>query len=246
MAINISSWAIRKPLPSIVLSLVLVILGTVAFGKLPITRFPNVDLPIISVSVAQFGSAPAELETQVTKTIEDAVSGVENVRHIKSSITDGLSVTTVIFRLEANTDRALNDIKDAVTRVRGNLPQSISEPLVQRVDIVGLPIVTYAAIVARQDARAALLVRRGRRHARVQGVRGVGRVERIGGVEREIRVALDPDLLQAVGLTALRCQPAAARHPTSICGRPRRDRRARPGDPHARRREDARRARRAR
>ena len=110
------------------------------------TRLPNADIPVISVVVTQFGAAPAELEAQVTKTIEDGVSGVEGVRHIASSITDGLSVTTITFRLETNTDRALNDIKDAVTRVRGKLPQNVNEPLIQRVDVVGLPIVTYAAI----------------------------------------------------------------------------------------------------
>ena len=117
-------------------------------------------LPIISVIVTQFGASPAELESQVTKTIEDAVSGIENVSPYQlSSITDGVSATTIIFRLETNTDRALNDVKDAMTRVRSNLPQGISEPMVQRVDVVGLPILTYAAIVARQDARATLLVR---------------------------------------------------------------------------------------
>src|SRR5205823_3445226 len=77
---------------------------------------------------------------------EDGVSGVEGVRHISSSITDGLSVTTIQFALETNTDRALNDVKDAVTRVRSNLPQNVNEPLIQRVDVIGLPIVTYAAI----------------------------------------------------------------------------------------------------
>src|SRR5262245_43187945 len=146
MAVNVSAWSIRQPLPAIVMAIVIMFLGWVAFNKLPITRLPNVDIPIISVTIAQFGAAPAELESQVTKTIEDAVSGVEGVRHIMSNITDGISTTTIQFRLETDTDRALNDIKDAVTRVRGNLPSGINEPLIQRVDVVGLPILTYAAI----------------------------------------------------------------------------------------------------
>ena len=146
MALNISAWSIRKPLPSIVFSIILLVLGWMSFTKLAITRLPNADIPVVSVAVSQFGAAPSELEAQVTKTIEDGVSGVEGVRHITSSITDGLSVTTIQFELETNTDRALNDVKDAVTRVRSNLPQNINEPLIQRVDVVGLPIVTYAAI----------------------------------------------------------------------------------------------------
>ncbi|MGZ5837045.1 MAG: efflux RND transporter permease subunit, partial [Xanthobacteraceae bacterium] len=146
MALNISAWSIRQPLPAIVLSVILLFLGWTSFTKLPITRLPNADIPIISVVVVQFGASPAELEAQVTKIIEDGVSGVEGVRHISSSITDGISSTVIEFRLETDTDRALNDIKDAVTRVRNNLPRDVNEPLIQRVDVVGLPIVTYAAI----------------------------------------------------------------------------------------------------
>src|SRR5580658_3909730 len=146
MAMNISAWSIRNPLPAIVFSIVMLVLGWLSFAKLPITRLPNADIPVISVVVADFGAAPAELETQVTRPIEDAVSGVEGVHNILSTITDGVSATTIMFSLETDTDRALNDIKDAVTRVRGDLPQNINEPMVQRVDVVGLPIVTYAAI----------------------------------------------------------------------------------------------------
>jgi hydrophobe/amphiphile efflux-1 (HAE1) family protein len=200
---NISAWSIRQPLPAIVMAIVVMFLGWVAFNRLPITRLPNVDLPVISVTITQFGAAPAELETQVTKPVEDAVSGVEGVRHITSSITDGVSNTTIQFRLDVDTDRALNDIKDAITRVRGDLPSGISEPLIQRVDVIGLPILTYAAISpGKTPEQLSYFVDDVVKRA-LQGVRGVGRVERIGGVEREIRVGLDPDRLQAVGLTAL-------------------------------------------
>src|SRR5215510_620034 len=203
MALNISAWSIRNPLPSVVFSIILLILGWVSFTKLAVTRLPSADIPVISVAVSQFGAAPAELESQVTKTIEDAVSGVEGVRHITSQITDGLSLTTIQFALETNTDRALNDVKDAVTRVRSNLPQNVTEPLIQRVDVIGLPIVTYAAISpGKTPEQLSYFVDDVVKRA-LQGVRGVGRVERIGGVEREIRVGLDPDRLQAVGLTAL-------------------------------------------
>jgi multidrug efflux pump subunit AcrB len=203
MALNISAWAIRNPLPPVVFSIILLVLGWVSFTKLAVTRLPSADIPVISVAVAQFGAAPAELESQVTKTIEDGVSGVEGVRHISSSITDGLSVTTIQFALETNTDRALNDVKDAVTRVRSNLPQNVNEPLIQRVDVIGLPIVTYAAISpGKTPEQLSYFVDDVVKRA-LQGVRGVSQVERIGGVEREILVSLDPDRLQAAGLTAV-------------------------------------------
>jgi multidrug efflux pump subunit AcrB len=203
MALNISAWSIRNPLPSIVFSIILLVLGWVSFTKLAVTRLPSADIPVISVAVSQFGAAPAELESQVTKTIEDGVSGVEGVRHISSSITDGLSVTTIQFALETNTDRALNDVKDAVTRVRANLPQNVTEPLIQRVDVIGLPIVTYAAISpGKTPEQLSYFVDDVVKRA-LQGVRGVAQVERIGGVEREILVSLDPDKLSAMGLTAV-------------------------------------------
>jgi multidrug efflux pump subunit AcrB len=203
MALNISAWSIRQPLPSIVFSIILLILGWMSFTKLAVTRLPNADIPVISVAVGQFGAAPAELESQVTKIIEDGVSGVENARHITSKITDGLSVTTIEFSLETNTDRALNDVKDAVTRVRSGLPQNVNEPLIQRVDVVGLPILTYAAIApGKTPEQLSWFVDDVVKRA-LQGIRGVSQVERIGGVDREILVSLDPDRLQAVGLTAI-------------------------------------------
>ena len=203
MALNISAWAIRRPLPSIVMSIILLALGWMSFAKLPVTRLPNADIPVISVVVTQFGAAPAELEAQVTKTIEDGVSGVEGVRHISSRSPTASRSPRSQFRLETNTDRALNDIKDAVTRVRSRLPQNVNEPLIQRVDVVGLPIVTYAAVSPGSTPEQLSwyvddVVKRA-----LQGVRGVSQVERIGGVQREILVSLDPDRVQSVGLTAV-------------------------------------------
>ena len=110
MRLNVSAWAIRKPLPSIVLFLVLMVLGLVTFRSLPITRFPNIDIPIVAVTITQSGAAPSELQTQVTKWVEDSVAGVKGVKHVLSTITEGISTTTIEFRLEINQDRAVNDV----------------------------------------------------------------------------------------------------------------------------------------
>src|SRR5262245_56952812 len=185
MAMNISAWSIRHPLPPLTAAAVLVALGSLSFGKLPITELPNMDVPVVSVTVPQFGATPTELEAQVTKTIEDAVANVAGTNHIYSSIVDGVSNTTILFRLDTETDRALNDVKDAVTRVRMQLPRGIDEPLIQRVDVVGWPILTYAAIAPGKTPEKLswfvtdVVVRE------LQGLRGVAGVERLGGVERE-------------------------------------------------------------
>jgi multidrug efflux pump subunit AcrB len=203
MALNISAWSIRQPLPPLVMATAIVAIGFISFIKLPITRMPNVDVPVISVYVTQFGAAPAELEAQVTKKIEDAVAGVEGAHHIESSIADGISSTTIQFRLETNTDRALNDVKDAVTRIRGDLPRGIDEPMIQRIDIAGLPILTYAAIAPGKTPEQLSWFVEDVVIRALQGIRGVAAVERIGSAEREIRVGLDPIRLQGVGLTPL-------------------------------------------
>ena len=130
MALNVSAWAIRQPLPSIVIMAAIVAIGFLGFQSMPITRMPNIDVPVISVVVTQFGASPTDLETQVTKKVEDAVAGVEGANHLYTFISDGIANTTIEFRLEVDTDRALNDVKDAVTRIRHDLPRGIDDPMI--------------------------------------------------------------------------------------------------------------------
>ena len=189
-------------MPSLVLFMVLMTLGYVSFGQLAVTRFPNIDVPIVQVRVYQSGAAPSELEVQVTKKIEDAIAGVNGVKHQTSAVTEGSSITTIEFRLEVNQDRALNDVKDAIARIRAELPRTIDEPIVTRIEIEGLPIVTYGARAPGMTPEELswfvddVVVRA------LQGVKAVSQIERFGGVEREIRVSLDPDRLLAFGITA--------------------------------------------
>ena len=202
MNFNFSAWSIRKPVPAILLFVVLCVLGLLSFSKLPVTRFPNIDVPLVSVTVTQSGAAPAELESQISKRVEDAVANITGVKHVISTLTDGQSQTVIEFRLEINTDRAVNDVKDAIAKIRADLPRTIDEPIIQRIDVEGQSIMTYGAaspgmtleqlswhvddIVARE----------------LQGLKGVGRIDRYGGVDREIRISLDPDRLLALGITA--------------------------------------------
>ncbi|HVX35560.1 MAG TPA: efflux RND transporter permease subunit [Hyphomicrobium sp.] len=202
MRINISAWSIRRPVPAIVLFAVLMLLGTLSFRQLPVTRFPNIDIPLISIVITQSGAAPAELETQVTKIVEDSVANITGVKHITSTLTDGTSTTIIEFRLETDTDRALNDVKDAIAKVRGDLPRTIDEPVIERIDVEGQAILTFAATspgmtLEQLSWHVDDVIKR-----RLQATKGVGRVERYGGVDREIRVNLDPDKLLAYGISA--------------------------------------------
>ncbi|MEH6654729.1 efflux RND transporter permease subunit [Loktanella salsilacus] len=199
---NMSTWAIRNPVPSIAAFLVLVIVGLFAFRSLPVTQFPNIDVPIINVSVGQAGAAPSELISQVTKPIEDSISAITGVKHITSVATDSSSVTTVEFELSTDSDRALNDVKDAVTRVRAELPDSISEPLVQRLDVTGQAIMTYAVADPSRSIEDLSYFVDEVLNRELQGVTGLGKITRLGGADREIKVELDPQRLLAFGISA--------------------------------------------
>jgi multidrug efflux pump subunit AcrB len=202
MRLNISAWSIRQPMPATVTFVVLVVLGLFSFHALPITKFPNIDIPIVQVTVTQSGAAPAELESQVTKKIEDTVASVNGLWHIISTVTDGSSVTTMQFYVGTNVDRVLNDVKDQVAKIRTDLPRTINEPIVSRLDIEGLPIATYAASAPGMSVEDLSWFVDDTVARKLQGINGVGSVSRSGGVDREIRVSLDPRKLLSLGVTA--------------------------------------------
>jgi HAE1 family hydrophobic/amphiphilic exporter-1 len=201
MRLNISAWSIRKPMPALVLFAVLTLLGIYTFLHLSITRFPNIDVPVISVTVTQSGASPSELEAQVTKRVEDAVANLTGVKHVVSTVTDGSSVTAIEFRLEVDTDRALNDVKDAVAKIRQDLPRGIDEPITQRIDVAGQSILTYAAAAPAMTLEQLSWYTDDVTRKVLQGLPGIGKVERLGGVDRQFVVALDPDRLNALGIT---------------------------------------------
>ena len=199
---NFSAWSIRNPIPPILLFIVLFALGVMSFMSLPVTRFPNIDLPIVSVVVRDPGVAPSELETQVTKRVEDAVANIAGVKNVFSNITEGNSQTLVEFRLEVATQTAVSDVKDAIERIRSNLPATADAPVVNRVDVEGQAILTYAVSAPAMTLEELSWFVDDTVIRKLQGVKGVARVDRYGGVTREVKGELDPDRLEALGVTA--------------------------------------------
>ena len=141
---KISSWAIRHPIPIIVLFIALSLGGVASFLRLPINANPNVNFPIVSVTVTQTGASPTQLESSTTRRIEDAVSGLADVRHVSSTISEGSSATTVEFAIETDVDRAVNDVRNAISQIRDELPAGIDTPLVERVDVEGGALAFYS------------------------------------------------------------------------------------------------------
>jgi multidrug efflux pump subunit AcrB len=173
-----------------------------SFFRLGIDLTPNIDIPAVIVNVTQPGAGPAELETQVTKKVEDAVAGLGNIDQLTSTVRDGVSTTTIAFVLGTDTDRATNDVRNAVAEIRQDLPADVNDPIVRRLEFAGGAVMMYAVksdkrsveelseIVDRDISRAILKVT------------GVAEVDRVGGVDREIRIELNPDRLESLGITA--------------------------------------------
>ncbi|HKJ73276.1 MAG TPA: efflux RND transporter permease subunit [Alphaproteobacteria bacterium] len=199
---NISSWAIKHPVPTIVLFILLTVAGIMGYREIRINRMPDIELPVVMVSVAESGAAPSEMETQVTRFIEDAVAGLDNVKHVSSTISDGSSVTTIEFELGTDIDRATNDVRNAVTSARANLPNDIREPVVSRMDITGGAVLTYVVSAPSMTPDQLSWFVDNNITKDLLALQGVSQVQRQGGVNREISVNLDPDRLEALGVTA--------------------------------------------
>lgn len=202
MSSQLSSWAIRRPIPTLVLFFMLTVAGWFAFLQLPINSNPRVEFPIVTVLVTQPGAAPSELENAITRKVEESVAGMAGVRHITSTLNEGTSLTTVEFQLGVDPDRATNDVRDAITTIRSELPQSIQEPQVSRVDVEGGAILYYAVSSSERTAEELSWFVDDRVSRVLLAEPGVQRVQRGGGVKREIRVELRPDRLEALGITA--------------------------------------------
>jgi hydrophobe/amphiphile efflux-1 (HAE1) family protein len=199
---NFSAWSIRNPIAPILGFVLLMVLGWQSFNTLPITRFPAIDVPLVAITVSQSGAAPAEMEAQVTKQIEDAVAGITGVKNIISTITDGVSTTAVEFRMEVPTDKAVQDVKDAIDQIIGDLPGDVNAPIVSRIDVEGQAIMTFAVSAPAMSLEELSWFVDDTVTSALQGRPGVGRVDRYGGAEREIRVELDPARLDSFGVTA--------------------------------------------
>ncbi|QLE40290.1 efflux RND transporter permease subunit [Nostoc sp. C052] len=202
MSFNISAWSIKKPVPTIVLFLILTVVGWFSFISLGIDINPNIDVPTVSIKVTQPGAGPAELESQVTKKIEDAVAGLGNIDYMVSTVSDGNSQTTINFVLGTDSDRATNDVRNAIAQIRQDLPQDINDPIVERLDFSGGPVITYAVKSDRRSVEELSNLVDQTISRALLGVRGVAQIQRVGGVDREIRINLNPDRLQSLAITA--------------------------------------------
>lgn len=199
---NVSTWAINRPVPPILLFMLLCIAGFVGFNKLPVQHLPDLDFPTIIVTANLPGASPSNLETEVTRRIEDSIATIGEVRHITSVINDGVSVTTVLFELEKDSQEAVSDIRNAVESIRSNLPAEMQNPTIARVSTTGDYILTFAASSEAMDSLDLSWFVDNVISKSMLAVPGVGEVSRAGGVDREVRIEIDPIALGTLNISA--------------------------------------------
>ncbi len=199
---NVSSWSIRNPIPAVLLFILLTVMGLASFRAMKIQNFPDIDLPTVIITASLPGASPGQMETEVARKIENSVATLQGVKHIYTKVQDGTATITVEFHLEKSTAEAMDDIRDAISRIRADLPGDLLPPVIVKMDLAGMPIITYTVASDRMDGEALSWFVDNTVIKAMLSVKGVGAVDRVGGANREIEVELDPDRLMALGATA--------------------------------------------
>jgi multidrug efflux pump subunit AcrB len=200
--LNVSSWSIRNPVPAVMLFVLLTFGGILSFNAMKVQNFPDIDLPTVNVTASLPGAAPGQLETDVARKIENAIATLQGLKHIYTKVQDGVVTITAEFRLEKPVQEAVDDVRSAISRVRSDLPGDLRDPIVTKMDLASQPVLAFTVYSPRMDEEALSWFVDNDISRKLLAVRGVGAVNRVGGVSREVRVALDPMRLQALGITA--------------------------------------------
>lgn len=199
---NVSSWSIKNPVPAVILFILLSFAGLLSFNAMKIQNFPDLDLPTITVVAALPGASPAQLENEVARKIENSIAKLQGLKHIYTEITDGNVTITAEFRLEKSTQEAVDDVRSAVSEVRADLPTDLRDPIVSKLNVAGSPILAFTIHADSMDDEALSWFVDDTLTKKLLGVKGVGNISRVGGVTRQVIVALDTAKLQALNATA--------------------------------------------
>ncbi|WP_145477597.1 efflux RND transporter permease subunit [Stenotrophomonas rhizophila] len=202
MNLNVSGWSIRNPVAVTLLFVTLALAGAFGFAAMKVQNFPDIDFPIITVTATLPGASPAQLENDVARRIEDALANRQGIKHITTTLSDSVATISAEFHIGKPVQEAMDGVRDAVASVRADLPADLQDPVVQKVELASQPVVTYALSSNTLDMEALSWFVDNQVSRRLLGESGVGAVSRVGGEDREVRVALDPDRLLALNATA--------------------------------------------
>ena len=199
---NISAWSIRNPVIPLVIFTGLLLAGILSFNRMDVADNPDVDFPGVQVNISQPGAAPSEIENQITQIVESAISNINGVENVSSTASEGNSSTFVEFEIGTDVNDAVNEVSNSVQQVRGSLPEGILEPRIQKVNVAGQPLGFFAVEATDMTIEQLTWFVDNNVVKRLLTIPGMAEVGRFGGVDREIRVILDPDRMSALGVTA--------------------------------------------
>ena len=200
MSLNVSAYSIRNPLVAILLFILLTLGGIYGFMQMKVQQFPDIDLPAVVVTVTLPGAAPSQLENDVAKKIENKISSIEGVKHMRTTLQTGVATVSTEFVLEKDIQEAVDDVRSAVGEVQGDLPAAANDPIVTKVTTAGLPAVTYTVTADNVSPEDLSWFVDDTINKRLSDIKGVSNVSRVGGLEREISVEVDPLSLNALRL----------------------------------------------
>ena len=209
--------SIRRPVLATVMSLIILLIGMISYDRLAVRLIPNVDEPIVTVATYYPGANAQVIESQVTKPIEDALSGIEGIDFISSVSRAEGSQVTVRFKLDRDPDAAASDVRDRVSQARGSLPEEVNEPIVQKQDLDSSPIMTVAVSGPRSPRDLFVVADRFVKNV-IESSRGVGQVTIVGAADRAVQVSIDARRLAAHRLSILEVREALVRQNVEIPG----------------------------
>ncbi len=199
---NVSAWCIRNPIAAIMFFVMLCFAGILGYQNMKVQNFPDLDVPNIIITASLPGGSPAQLETEVARKIENSIASLEGLKNIYTKVQDGVVTITAEFRIEKLTQEALDETRSAVQQVRADLPADLRDPIVSKVNISGGAVLAYTVRIPSMDDEALSWFVDDTLTRRLLAVKGVGSVARVGGVNREVRIALDSGKMQALGVSA--------------------------------------------
>jgi len=199
---NVSAWSIRNPVPGVVLFVLLSFAGLLSFKSMKVQNFPDLDLPTIVITASLPGASPGQMETEVARKIENAVVSVQGLKNIYTKVQDGSVLVTCEFRIEKPVQEALDEIRSAVSRARSDLPNDLLEPVVKKLDLTGAPVLAFTITSPNFDEEGLSWFVDQTVVRRLLSLKGVGSVTRVGGVQRQVDIALDPVRMQSLRISA--------------------------------------------
>ena len=201
MNMNVSTYSIKNPLVAILLFVLLTLGGLFGFQQMKVQQFPDIDLPAVVVTVTLPGAAPSQLENDVAKKIENRLTSIEGIKHIRTTLQTGAATIATEFVLEKDIQEAMDDVRSAVGEVRGDLPAAANDPIITKVSTAGFPVVTYSVTGNNMSVEDLSWFVDDTITKRLSDIQGVSAISRIGGLEREITVAADPIVLSGLQLS---------------------------------------------